>query len=99
MLKKVLIHFFGLIIAFQLIEHSVFAGEYKTLKPVELKSMLNKKDFSEMRKEFNSYDDNREMVIKKSRDVLKLSKQVIYSVHRDDMKEAAKLVKKIEVEK
>ena len=53
----------------------------------------------EMRKEFNSFDDNRELVIKKSRDILKLSKQVIYSVHRDDLKEADKLVKKIDAEK
>ena len=61
--------------------------------------MLNKNDFKEMRAEFNSFDDNRELVIKKSRDILKLSKQIIYSVHRDDLKEAEKLVKSIESEK
>lgn len=52
-----------------------------------------------MRAEFNNFDDNREFVIKKSRDILKLSKQIIYSVHRDDITEAAKLIKKIESEK
>jgi len=61
--------------------------------------MLNKKDLLEMRKGFNSFDTNRESLIKKSRDVLKLSKQIIYSVHRDNLTEAASLVKKIEVEK
>lgn len=61
--------------------------------------MLNKQDFDEMRKEFNEYDDNRESIIKKSRDILKLSKQIIYAVHRDDLKEAEKLVKNIEEEK
>jgi predicted translin family RNA/ssDNA-binding protein len=61
--------------------------------------MLNKKDFNDMKKEFNGFDDNREITIKKSRDILKLSKQIIYSVHRDDLKEAEKLAKKIEVEK
>jgi predicted translin family RNA/ssDNA-binding protein len=61
--------------------------------------MLDKKDFKEIRDEFNSFDDNRELVIKKSRDILKLSKQIIYSVHRDDLKEAAELVKGIENEK
>jgi predicted translin family RNA/ssDNA-binding protein len=61
--------------------------------------MLNKNDFKDMRIEFNSFDDNRELVIKKSRDILKLSKQIIYSVHRDDLKEAGKLVSKIELEK
>jgi len=61
--------------------------------------MLNKKDFSEMRSEFDSFDNNRESTIKKSRDILKLSKQIIYATHRDDLTEAAKLVKKIQSEK
>lgn len=61
--------------------------------------MLDKKDFKGMRIKFNCFDDNREIVIKKSRDILKLSKQIIYSVHRDDLKEANNLVKKIESEK
>ncbi|MBW2995755.1 hypothetical protein KY332_00480 [Candidatus Woesearchaeota archaeon] len=61
--------------------------------------MLNKNDFKEMRIEFNSLDDNRELVIKKSRDILKLSKQIIYAVHRDDLIEAGKLARKIESEK
>jgi predicted translin family RNA/ssDNA-binding protein len=61
--------------------------------------MLNKNDFKEMRKEFNSFDDNRETTIKKSRDILKLSKQVIYAVHRGELKEASKLISKIEAEK
>lgn len=57
--------------------------------------MLDKKALAEMREEFSNYDKYREEVIKKSRDVLKLSKQIIYAVHRDDTKEAEKLVKKI----
>lgn len=57
--------------------------------------MLNQKDFEEMRKEFDSYDNAREELIKKSRDILKLSKQIIYAVHRDDLKEAEKLSKSI----
>lgn len=61
--------------------------------------LVSKKDLKEMRNEFNSSDDNRELVIKKSRDILKLSKQIIYAVHRDDLKEAAKLIKNIEAEK
>lgn len=61
--------------------------------------MINKKDFDEMRKDFNRFDNNRELLIKKSRDVLKLSKQVIYSVHRDNLDEAKKLVTRIESEK
>jgi len=61
--------------------------------------MLDKKDLKDMADEFNSFDDNRELLIKKSRDILKLSKQIIYAVHRDDIKEAEKLVKEIEKEK
>lgn len=56
-------------------------------------------NFSKLQQEFKSYDDEREKLIKKSRDVLKLSKQVIYAVHRDELKEAEKLVQQIEKEK
>jgi rhodanese-related sulfurtransferase len=45
MFKKHLIYLSGLIIVFQLIGFHVLAGEYKTLKPAELKLMLNEKDF------------------------------------------------------
>lgn len=61
--------------------------------------MLTKQDFKEMRDGFHGFDDDRELVIKKSRDILKLSKQIIYAVHRDDLKETAKLVGEIETEK
>lgn len=61
--------------------------------------MFDKQDFKDMRDEFDAFDNNREEIIKKSRDILKLSKQIIYCVHRDDIKEAEKLVEKIEAEK
>ncbi len=61
--------------------------------------MLNKIDFEEMKKEFDEYDNLREKVIKKSRDILKLSKQIIYSVHRDEIEACKKLVNSIEKEK
>ncbi len=61
--------------------------------------MLNKSDLAEMRKEMQDYDSHRELLIKKSRDVLKLSKQIIYAVHRDELKEAEKLIKEIKKEK
>ena len=54
--------------------------------------MINKQDFKKIRENLARYDNKREELIKKARDVLKLSKQVIYSIHRKDMKEAAKLV-------
>jgi len=62
-------------------------------------SMLNKQALKEMKNDFNSFDNNRELTIKKSRDILKLSKQIIYAIHRDNLKEAETLVKKIETEK
>ncbi len=52
-----------------------------------------------MRSELQKYDEQRELLIKKSRDVLKLSKQIIYAVHRDELKEAEKLIKDIQKEK
>lgn len=56
-------------------------------------------DFLKLRKEIQDYDSERERLIKQSRDVLKLSKQIIYAVHRDEISEAAKLVSQIEKEK
>lgn len=56
-------------------------------------------NFPKLCKEIKDYDSERENLIKQSRDVLKLSKQIIYAVHRDDLTEAAKLVKQIEAEK
>lgn len=61
--------------------------------------MLDKKSFLRMKKEFEDYDDSREALIKKSRDVLKLSKQVIYSIHREDIAGAGKLMNSIKKEK
>ncbi|MBU0629101.1 MAG: hypothetical protein KKC75_07975 [Nanoarchaeota archaeon] len=51
--------------------------------------MINKHDFRKIRENLAKYDLDRENLIKKARDVLKLAKQVIYSVHRKDMEEAA----------
>jgi len=56
-------------------------------------------NFTKLQKSIQSYDAERERLIKQSRVVLKLSKQVIYSVHRGEMKEATQLLKTIESEK
>jgi predicted translin family RNA/ssDNA-binding protein len=59
--------------------------------------MLNKKDFEDMRKEMAEFDASREDLIAKSREVVAISKKVIYSIHRKEMKEADKYV--IEIKK
>lgn len=58
--------------------------------------MINKKEFEKIRKEFDEFDKTREIIIKESRDILKLSKQAIFSLHRDDFKEAASKLEKAE---
>jgi len=55
--------------------------------------MLDKKTFSRMRAELDEYEKSREIVIKKSREVLKISKAAIYSLHRKDVKEAENQLK------
>lgn len=60
--------------------------------------MLDKKDIKMLLRYMNKYDDDREQLIKKSRDVLKLSKQIIFALHREDAKSAEKLVKEIDKE-
>lgn len=56
-------------------------------------------NFKKLRREIQDYDTEREKLIKKSRDVLKLSKQIIYAVHRDEIVAAERLIKQIEKEK
>ncbi len=56
-------------------------------------------NFSKLQKELHDYDSEREKLIKKSRDVLKLSKLIIYAVHRDELENATKLIKEIEQER
>ena len=46
--------------------------------------MLNKKDLEQLKKELFNYNAKREELIKKSRDIVASSKQLIYAVHRDD---------------
>ncbi len=55
-------------------------------------------NFNKLAKEFHEYDSLRESLIKKSRDVLKLSKQLIYAVHREDLGKAATLLQHIKKE-
>lgn len=56
-------------------------------------------NFTKLQKEFAAYDEEREKLIKKSRDVLKLSKLIIYAVHRDELDKAQGLVEEIEKER
>jgi len=57
--------------------------------------MLDKLALKEIQKEFNDSDSQRELLIKKTRDVLKLSKQLIYSLHREDLESSKTLEKDI----
>lgn len=50
--------------------------------------MLNTKEFEDMRKEYHQNDKFREDLIKRARDLLKTAKQMIYAVHKEDLKTA-----------
>lgn len=49
---------------------------------------MNKKFFKKILTDYQKYNELREQVIKSSRQVLKLSKQAIFNLHRDDIKQA-----------
>lgn len=53
--------------------------------------MINKTDFEQLQQELRSFEEAREKVISKSREVVKLSKQIIYATHRNDLHHAEKL--------
>ncbi len=56
---------------------------------------IDRQEFAKMRGELEKLEVLREANIRKSRDIIKLSKQIIYSVHRGDMKRAETLLKQI----
>jgi len=61
--------------------------------------MLNKKDFEKIRREITSFDTKRETLIQKSREIINISKRIIYALHRNDIKLASSYVKEIEKKK
>lgn len=61
--------------------------------------MINKNDFKSMLNDLNSFDKKRSSIIHESRTLLKLSKQLIYSLHRNNTKESNELHSKIKKQK
>lgn len=60
-------------------------------------AMLEKKEFERIRKEIAADESKRESVISASREILLISKHLIYAIHRDDMNSAEKLEKDIRI--
>ncbi len=57
--------------------------------------MLDKRSFAQIRKSFEAFEKRREESIQKSRIIIQLSKKIIYSLHRNDMKGATDGIKEI----
>ena len=57
--------------------------------------MIDKKDFKKIKSSLDRYDAKREELIKKSRDLLKRSKQLIYALHRENKEEVNELLKEV----
>jgi len=55
----------------------------------------DKNVFKEIKKSLTKLEAKRESAIKSSREVITLSKKIIYSVHRDELKVASSLIKQI----
>ena len=65
--------------------------------------MINSKELNQINKRLRNYDSKREILIKKSRDVLRLSKEIIFGLHRGSsvdskIKSIKKEVKKLNIE-
>ena len=58
--------------------------------------MINPKYFDNIKEKIEKFDEQREILIKKTRDVIKLSKQIINSVHRNELEKAQTLIKQIQ---
>ncbi|MFA5888178.1 MAG: hypothetical protein WC852_05720 [Candidatus Nanoarchaeia archaeon] len=53
--------------------------------------MINKNEFAGIRKDLKDFEEKREETIRKSRDIIMLSKQIIYSTQRNELKKAEEL--------
>lgn len=51
--------------------------------------VLDKSDLESIKQEIDSFENQRELLIHQSRDIIKLSKKVIYAVHRNDIGSAS----------
>ena len=60
--------------------------------------MIDRKEFDAIRKSLSDSDQDREKVIRDSRDMIKLSKLIIYSIHRNELNEADRLIKRIKAD-
>lgn len=61
--------------------------------------MLDKKDFEKIRKDMDAFEAKREEVIQKSREIIHISKRIIYALHRNDLKSADLYAKEIKNKK
>jgi predicted translin family RNA/ssDNA-binding protein len=50
--------------------------------------MIDKKFFTKLKKDYDSYDIGRRIIIRHSSDILKFAKQAIFALHRENLKEA-----------
>src|SRR3989344_1734812 len=64
-------------------------------KTSTLMRMLDKSEFNKIREEMHSLDLKREEIIQTSREVISISKQIIYAAQRNDLNEAEASIKKI----
>jgi predicted translin family RNA/ssDNA-binding protein len=56
----------------------------KAASPTGRRSLIDEKEFLALRREISEYDAARDIIIRESRDVTKLSKSAIYSLHRGE---------------
>ena len=57
--------------------------------------VLNKNEFRKIREEMHNLDLKREQVIQLSREIINISKQIIYAAQRNDLETAASAIKNI----
>lgn len=57
--------------------------------------MIDKNDFIKLRNEMHAIDVRREELIQTSREIITISKQIIYAAQRSDLKHASGLIKNI----
>ena len=57
--------------------------------------MIDKKEFASIKKDLDKFEQIRESAIQNSRIIIKQSKEIIYALHRNDIKKAEQVIPEI----
>lgn len=73
---------------------NISTAETNNSSNTKVNEYVNIAEFEQIQKNYDEYNEKRDTIIKKSRDILRNSKHAIYALHRQDFDKTDELLKK-----